>query len=63
MSPKGRTLLMTGGSRGIGPAIGLRAARGGADVATAAEAASPHEHLPGTIHSAAQEIETAGGRA
>jgi citronellol/citronellal dehydrogenase len=54
---------MTGGSRGIGLAIGLRAARDGANVAIAAKTADPHKHLPGTIYTAAREIENAGGRA
>ena len=60
---KGKTLFITGGSRGIGLAIGLRAARDGANVAIAAKTAEPNPKLPGTIYSAAQEIEKAGGRA
>ncbi|HVL72523.1 MAG TPA: SDR family NAD(P)-dependent oxidoreductase, partial [Beijerinckiaceae bacterium] len=63
MSLKGKTLFITGASRGIGLAIGLRAAREGANVAVAAKTAEPHPKLPGTIYSAAQEIEAAGGRA
>ncbi|HEY8382927.1 MAG TPA: NAD(P)-dependent oxidoreductase [Microvirga sp.] len=63
MSLKGKTLFITGASRGIGLAIGLRAARDGANVVVAAKTAEPHPKLPGTIHSAAQEIEAAGGRA
>ena len=63
MSLKGKTLFMTGGSRGIGLAIGLRAARDGANVVIAAKTAEPHKHLPGTIYTAAKEIEAAGGRA
>jgi citronellol/citronellal dehydrogenase len=63
MSLKGKTLFMTGGSRGIGLAIGLRAARDGASVAIAAKTAEPHKHLPGTIYTAAEEIEKAGGKA
>jgi citronellol/citronellal dehydrogenase len=63
MSLKGKTLFMTGGSRGIGLAIALRAARDGANVAIAAKTAEPHRHLPGTIYTAAEEIEKAGGRA
>jgi citronellol/citronellal dehydrogenase len=63
MSLKGKTLFMTGGSRGIGLAIALKAARDGANVAIAAKTASPHKHLPGTIYSAAEAIEQAGGRA
>jgi citronellol/citronellal dehydrogenase len=63
MSLKGKTLFVTGASRGIGLAIALRAARDGANVAIAAKTATPHPKLPGTIHSAAAEIEAAGGRA
>src|SRR5580698_9878376 len=63
MSLKGKTLFITGGSRGIGHAIGLRAARDGANVAIAAKTASPHPKLPGTIYTAADEIEKAGGKA
>ena len=63
MSLKDKTLFMTGGSRGIGLAIAIRAARDGANVAIAAKTAEPHRHLPGTIFTAAQEIEKAGGRA
>lgn len=63
MSLKGKTLFMTGGSRGIGLAIGVRAARDGANVVIAAKTAEPHKHLPGTIYSAAKEIEDAGGKA
>lgn len=60
---KGRTLFITGGSRGIGKAIALRAAADGANVAIAAKTAEPHPKLPGTIYTAAEEIEAAGGRA
>jgi citronellol/citronellal dehydrogenase len=60
---KGKTLFITGGSRGIGLAIGLRAARDGANVAIAAKTAEPHPKLPGTIFTAAEEIAAAGGRA
>ncbi len=60
---KGKTLFITGASRGIGLAIGLRAAKDGANVAIAAKSAEPHKHLPGTIYTAAEEIEAAGGRA
>src|SRR5215217_6620489 len=63
MSLKGRTLFMTGGSRGIGLAIALRAARDSADVALLAKTAEPNPKLPGTIYTAAEEIEAAGGRA
>src|SRR5262245_6165626 len=59
----GKTLFITGASRGIGLAIALRAARDGANIAIAAKTAAPHRHLPGTIYTAAQEIEAAGGRA
>ncbi len=59
----GKTLFITGASRGIGLAIGLRAARDGANVVIAAKTAEPHPKLPGTIHTAAAEIEKAGGRA
>jgi citronellol/citronellal dehydrogenase len=59
----GKTLFISGGSRGIGLAIALRAARDGANVAIAAKTTEPHPTLPGTIHTAAAEIEAAGGRA
>jgi len=58
-----KTLFITGASRGIGKAIALRAARDGANVVIAAKTAEPHPKLPGTIHTAAQEIEAAGGKA
>ena len=63
MSLKGKTLFISGGSRGIGLAIAIRAARDGANVTIAAKTAEPHPKLPGTIYTAAQEIEQAGGRA
>ncbi len=63
MSLKGKTLFITGASRGIGLAVALRAARDGANVAIAAKTETPHPNLPGTIHTAAAEIEAAGGRA
>ena len=63
MSLQGKTLFVTGASRGIGLAIALRAARDGANIAIAAKTAEPHKHLPGTIYSAAEEIEKAGGKA
>ena len=63
MSLAGKTLFITGASRGIGLAIGLRAARDGANVAIAAKTAEAHPKLPGTIYSAAAEIEAAGGKA
>ena len=62
-SLKGKTLFITGASRGIGLAIALRAARDGANIAVAAKTAEAHPKLPGTIYSAAQEIEAAGGKA
>src|SRR5271170_2910646 len=63
MSLFGKTLFITGGSRGIGLAIALRAAREGANIAIAAKTAEPNPRLPGTIYSAAAEIEKAGGKA
>jgi citronellol/citronellal dehydrogenase len=60
---RGRTILMSGGSRGIGLAIALRAARDGANVALLAKTAEPHPKLEGTIYTAAAEIEAAGGQA
>jgi citronellol/citronellal dehydrogenase len=62
MSLRGKTLFITGASRGIGLAIGLRAARDGANVAIVAKTAEPNPKLPGTIFTAAQEIEAAGGK-
>ncbi len=59
----GKTILMSGGSRGIGLAIALRAARDGANVALLAKTATPHPRLQGTVHSAAAEIAAAGGQA
>ena len=63
MSLKGKTLFVTGASRGIGLAIALRAARDGANVVIAAKTGQPHPKLGGTIHTAAAAIEAAGGRA
>jgi citronellol/citronellal dehydrogenase len=63
MSLKGKTLFITGASRGIGLAIGLRAARDGANIVIAAKTAEPHKKLPGTIYSAAEQVEKAGGQA
>lgn len=63
MTLKGQTILITGASRGIGKAIALRAAADGARVVIAAKTVSPHPTLPGTIHSAAAEVEAAGGEA
>ena len=62
-SLSGRIILMSGGSRGIGLAIAVRAARDGARVALIAKTAEPHPKLPGTIYTAAEEIEAAGGEA
>jgi citronellol/citronellal dehydrogenase len=59
---KGKTLFITGGSRGIGLAIALRAAADGANVVIAAKTVEPQPKLPGTIHTAAREIEAAGGK-
>jgi citronellol/citronellal dehydrogenase len=63
MSLKGKTLFITGASRGIGLAIALRAAQDGANVAVAAKTVAPHPKLEGTIHTAAAAIEKAGGKA
>jgi len=60
---KNKTVFITGGSRGIGRAIALRAARDGANIIIAAKSDKPHPSLPGTIFSVAEEIERAGGRA
>ncbi|MGD9916366.1 MAG: SDR family oxidoreductase [Rhizobiaceae bacterium] len=62
MSLKGKTLFISGGSRGIGLAIARRAARDGANVTIAAKTAEPHPKLPGTIYSAVEEIDAAGGK-
>jgi citronellol/citronellal dehydrogenase len=59
----GKTLFITGASRGIGLAIALRAARDGANIVIAAKTTEPHPKLPGTIYTAAEEIEAAGGKA
>jgi citronellol/citronellal dehydrogenase len=63
MSLRGKALFVTGASRGIGLAIALRAAKDGANVAIAAKTAEAHPKLPGTIYTAAEEIEQAGGKA
>jgi citronellol/citronellal dehydrogenase len=60
---RGKTLFITGASRGIGKAIAVRAARDGANIAIAAKTTEPHPKLPGTIYTAAKEVEEAGGRA
>jgi citronellol/citronellal dehydrogenase len=60
---QGKTLFITGASRGIGLAIALKAARDGANIAIAAKTEAPHPKLAGTIYTAAKEIEQAGGRA
>jgi citronellol/citronellal dehydrogenase len=60
---KGRTLFITGASRGIGREIALRAARDGANIAVVAKTDRPHPTLPGTIHTVAEEIGAAGGKA
>ena len=60
---QGKTLFITGASRGIGLAIALRAARDGANVAVVAKTAEPHPKLPGTVYTACAEIEKAGGSA
>ena len=62
MSLAGKTLFITGASRGIGLAIALKAAHDGANVAIAAKTAEPHAKLPGTIYSAAEAVEQAGGK-
>ena len=59
----GKTIVVTGASRGIGRAIAVRVARDGANVAILAKTAQPHAKLPGTIHTVAAEVEEAGGRA
>ena len=60
---KGRTLFISGASRGIGLAIANRAAKDGANIVLAAKTSEPHPKLPGTIYSAAEEIEKSGGEA
>ncbi|MFN9808477.1 MAG: SDR family NAD(P)-dependent oxidoreductase, partial [Deltaproteobacteria bacterium] len=63
MSLKGKTLFITGASRGIGHAIGVRAAKDGANVVIVAKTTEPHPKLPGTIYTAAEDMEKAGGKA
>jgi citronellol/citronellal dehydrogenase len=62
-SLKGKTVFITGASRGIGKAIGLRAARDGANIVVAAKTTEPHPKLDGTVYTAVKELEAAGGRA
>jgi len=62
-SLKGKTIFITGASRGIGKAIGLRAARDGANIVVAAKTTEPHPKLEGTVYTAVQELEAAGGNA
>jgi citronellol/citronellal dehydrogenase len=62
-SLKGKTLFITGASRGIGKSIALRAAQDGANIVIAAKTTVPHPKLPGTIYTAAEEVEKAGGKA
>ena len=59
---QGKTIFITGASRGIGKAIGLRAARDGANIVVAAKTAEPHPKLDGTVFTAAQEMRAAGGQ-
>ena len=63
MSLKGKTMFISGASRGIGLAIAKRAAQDGANVALVAKTAEPHPKLPGTVYTAAKELEEAGGQA
>src|SRR5688572_29269245 len=63
MGLRGKTIFITGASRGIGREIALRCARDGANIVVTGKTAAPHPRLPGTIHSAAAEIESVGGRA
>ena len=60
---KGKTIFITGASRGIGKAIGLRAAQDGANIVVAAKTGEPHPRIPGTIYDAAKEFESVGGHA
>src|SRR5690349_17709053 len=62
MTLAGKTIFISGGSRGIGLAIALRAARDGANIAIAAKTAEPHAKLEGTIYTAAEQISAAGGQ-
>jgi citronellol/citronellal dehydrogenase len=60
---KGKTIFLSGGSRGIGLAIALRAAKDGANIAIAAKTTEPHPKLEGTIYTAADDVRAAGGKA
>ena len=60
---KGKTIFITGATRGIGREIALRCARDGANIVVTGKTTLPHARLPGTIHSVAKEVEDAGGRA
>ena len=62
-SLQGKTIFISGASRGIGKTIALRAARDGANIAIAAKTAQPHPKLPGTVYTAAEDVEDAGGKA
>lgn len=63
MSLQGKTIFITGATRGIGREIALRCARDGANIVVTGKSAEPHPRLPGTIHSVAKEVESAGGKA
>ena len=63
MSLRGKTIFITGATRGIGREIALRCARDGANIVVTGKSTQPHPRLPGTVHSVASEIEAAGGRA
>ena len=63
MTLKGRTIVITGASRGIGHAIAMRAAEDGANIVIVAKTTEPHPKLPGTIHTAAADVAKAGGQA
>ena len=62
VSIKGKTMFITGASRGIGKAIALRAAKEGANIAVVAKTKEPHPKLPGTVFTAVEDIESAGGK-
>ena len=63
MTLQGKTVFVSGGSRGIGLAIALKAAKDGANIVIGAKTAEPHPHLPGTVYTAAEAVEKAGGKA